>query len=234
MTLLTDILITEKNGDRGFFIPWLPEKLDFESGGTVVSSYDVMGRGTVEVPTGTGLRGISWTSSFPGINRTDLSMLRGGNLMQPHYYHNILEDWRKNGTLLNLSLYAYPFINLDVFLSEYSGSAKGGFGDWEYTVKFKEKRELTLWAIKPKKEEASPDTSEEPKRDVPETTTYTIKAGDCLWNIAKYQLGNALRWTEIFDLNYDALEEVAQRYHRHFTKNYPIIYAGTVINLPPK
>ena len=234
MNLLTDILLTEKNGDRGFYVPWLPEKLEFESGGIVVASYDVMGRGPVEVPTGTGLRGVTWSSTFPGVNRTDLGMLRGGSLRSPQFYHNILEDWRKNGTLINLVLYCYPFINLDVFVSEYSGTAKGGFGDWEYTVKFREKRELTLWAIKPKKEEASPDSSEEPKRDVPETRTYTIKTGDCLWNIASSQLGNGLRWTEIYDLNYDALEAEAQKHNKHFTKNYPVIYTGTVITLPEK
>ena len=236
MTLLTDILLTEKDGDRGFFVPWLPEKLDFSSGGIVVASYDVMGRGPVEVPTGTGLREISWSGIFPGNNRTaDLGMLRGGSLRPPHFYHAILEDWRRNGTLLNLALYCYPFINLDVFLAEYSGTAKGGFGDWEYTLKFREKRELSLWLIKPKQEETvSPDASEDAKRDVPAENTYTIKTGDCLWNIAQKHLGSGLRWTELYDLNYDALEAEAQKYGKHFTKNYPVIYTGTIIKLPAK
>ena len=232
MTLLTDIEIKEKNGDRGFYVPWLPEKLEFSSGGITVASFDVMGRGPVEVPTGTGLREISWSGTFPGINRTDMGMLRGGSFRQPHFYHNILEDWRRNGTVLTLALYAYPFINLDVVLTEYSGSATGGFGDWEYTLKFKEKRELTLWLIKPKKDEGSADASEEAKRDVPAETTYTIKTGDCLWNIAQKHLGSGLRWTELYDLNYDVLEAEAQKYGRHFTKNYPVIYTGTVIKLP--
>lgn len=234
MKLLTDIELIEKGGDRGFYVPWLPDELEFSSGGISVASYDVMGRGPVEIPTGSGLREISWSGIFPGVNRTaDLGMLRGGSLRTPHFYHNILEDWRKNGTVVTLALYAYPFINLDVVLTEYSGSATGGFGDWEYTVKFKEKRELGLKLVTPKKEEeGSPDASVEPKRDVPAENTYTIKNGDCLWNIAQQHLGSGLRWTELYDLNYDALEAEAQKYGKHFTRNYPVIYTGTIIKLP--
>lgn len=233
MKLLTDIELIEKDGTRGFYVPWLPEKLEFSSGGISAASYDVMGRGPVEIPTGSGLREISWSGTFPGINRTDLGMLRGGSLRSPQFYHAILEDWRRNGTVVTLALYAYPFINLDVVLVEYSGSATGGFGDWEYTVKFKEKRDLGLKLITPKKEDgSSPDASEEPKRDVPAENTYTIKNGDCLWNIAQQHLGSGLRWTELYDLNYDALEAEAQKYGTHCTKNFPVIYTGTTIKLP--
>ena len=28
MKLLTDIELIEKNGDRGFYVPWLPDKLE--------------------------------------------------------------------------------------------------------------------------------------------------------------------------------------------------------------
>lgn len=49
--------------------------------------------------------------------------------------------------------------------------------------------------------------------------TYTVVKGDCLWNIAKSQLGNALRWTEIADLN-------------NISRSYPIIHTGDVLILP--
>lgn len=49
--------------------------------------------------------------------------------------------------------------------------------------------------------------------------TYTVVSGDCLWNIAKSQLGNALRWTEIADLN-------------NISRSNPIIYPGDVLTLP--
>ena len=54
----------------------------------------------------------------------------------------------------------------------------------------------------------------------PPPRTYTVKAGDCLWNIAKKELGNATRWTEIYQLNKDKIKS-----------NY-IIYVGQVLTLP--
>jgi nucleoid-associated protein YgaU len=37
--------------------------------------------------------------------------------------------------------------------------------------------------------------------DVTAATNYTIKAGDCLWNIARDHLGNAMKWEDIYKLN---------------------------------
>lgn len=55
--------------------------------------------------------------------------------------------------------------------------------------------------------------------------TYTVKNGDCLWDIAKAKLGDGTRWTEIRDLNktnpdYSSL------------KNSTIIQPGWVLELP--
>jgi nucleoid-associated protein YgaU len=52
-------------------------------------------------------------------------------------------------------------------------------------------------------------------------TQYTIRAGDCLWNIAKNQLGDALKWQDIFNANKDILGS-----------NPDLIHPGTTINLP--
>ena len=49
-------------------------------------------------------------------------------------------------------------------------------------------------------------------------TTYTVKNGDCLWNIAQSQLGDPLRWTQIAELN-------------GISKSNPVIYPGQVLNL---
>jgi nucleoid-associated protein YgaU len=52
-------------------------------------------------------------------------------------------------------------------------------------------------------------------------TSYTIRAGDCLWNIAKDQLGAPTRWSEIYKMNADVLGS-----------NPSMIHPGTNINLP--
>lgn len=48
--------------------------------------------------------------------------------------------------------------------------------------------------------------------------TYTVKYGDCLWNIAKDQLGDPLKWTYIADIN-------------GISRSYPLIHPGDVLKL---
>lgn len=48
--------------------------------------------------------------------------------------------------------------------------------------------------------------------------TYTVKKGDCLWNIAASQLGDPYKWTVIADLN-------------SISRNNPIIYPNQVLKL---
>jgi LysM repeat protein len=52
-------------------------------------------------------------------------------------------------------------------------------------------------------------------------SSYTIRAGDCLWNIAKNQLGDGMKWQDIFNANKDILGS-----------NPDLIHPGTTINLP--
>ncbi|MDQ5964505.1 MAG: LysM peptidoglycan-binding protein [Cyanobacteriota bacterium erpe_2018_sw_39hr_WHONDRS-SW48-000098_B_bin.30] len=53
------------------------------------------------------------------------------------------------------------------------------------------------------------------------THSYTIKAGDNLWNIAKDNLGQATKWTDIYKMNSDVLGA-----------NPELIRPGTTIQLP--
>jgi len=53
------------------------------------------------------------------------------------------------------------------------------------------------------------------------SATYTIRAGDCLWNIAKDHLHSATRWSEIYKMNTDVIGG-----------NPSLIHPGTQINLP--
>lgn len=50
--------------------------------------------------------------------------------------------------------------------------------------------------------------------------TYTVKKGDCLWNIAKACCGNGARWGELYNLNKNKI------------KNPNLIYPGQVLTLP--
>ena len=62
-----------------------------------------------------------------------------------------------------------------------------------------------------------------PAENSPEPTTnisYTVKSGDCLWNIAKMYYGNGSKYTVIYEANKDKIN------------NPNLIYAGQVLTIP--
>lgn len=200
-----DIYIRERSGGREIRIPWLPEQIKYKSGGVTMATYDIMNRGEVAVPTGSGLAAVSWSSEFPGKNRTDKSMMRG-QWKAPSTYHNILEDWKKTGAPLSVLVTGYP-INLDVILDDYEGAASGGFGDWGYNISLIEDRDITVGTMK----NDSASDSDNNKRSTPETTSYTIKKGDTLWSIAEKLLGSGAKWKTIYDANKEIIESTATK-----------------------
>ena len=52
------------------------------------------------------------------------------------------------------------------------------------------------------------------------TRTYTVRSGDCLWNIAKKYYGNGSLYTKIFNANRDKI------------RNANLIYPGQVFVIP--
>lgn len=62
--------------------------------------------------------------------------------------------------------------------------------------------------------------------------TYTVKAGDSLWKIAKKQLNNANKWKSIYTLNKSTIEAAAKKNGRASSSNGYWIYPGTKLKLP--
>lgn len=60
-----------------------------------------------------------------------------------------------------------------------------------------------------------------PEQGAEATTTYTVKPGDNLWDIAQHHLGDGLKWQEIYQLNHDIIGG-----------DPTLIHPGTEIQLP--
>lgn len=120
------------------------------------------------------------------------------------------------------------YTNLTVGMEDYqiTDDAEEGF-DISVTVSLKQYRHYgtKTVTIQPAPTPATKPTAtvEPPKRETsqaPKQSTYTVKSGDCLWNIAKKYLGDGSRYTEIYNLNKDKI------------KNPNLIYAGQILTLP--
>lgn len=120
------------------------------------------------------------------------------------------------------------YTNLTVGMEDYqiTDDAEEGF-DITVTVSLKQYRHYgtKTVTIQPASTPATKPTAtvEPPKRETsqaPKQSTYTVKSGDCLWNISKKYLGDGSRYNEIYNLNKDKI------------KNPNLIYAGQVLTLP--
>ncbi|MBE7725334.1 MAG: LysM peptidoglycan-binding domain-containing protein [Enterocloster citroniae] len=116
--------------------------------------------------------------------------------------------------------------NMDVTLEDYkvSDDVKEGL-DLVVSITMKEARHYGTKVMNFTIVEDQPTpTAETPQDDrpaeQPQARTYTVQGGDCLWNIAKKQLGDGGRWKEIHNLNLDKIS------------NPNRIHAGLVLVLP--
>jgi LysM repeat protein len=120
--------------------------------------------------------------------------------------------------------------NIKVSLEDYNVNedSKNGF-DLNIDVKLKQYRpystktvQITIQQPKPK-DPPKPVAVVQPQRPAetaPQTKTYTVVKGDCLWAIAKKFYGNGNEYTKIYNANTDKI------------KNPNLIYAGQVLTIP--
>lgn len=67
--------------------------------------------------------------------------------------------------------------------------------------------EVTEEAAEESTEETADEAADDTDKSDTENTAYIIKSGDSLWKIAKEQLGDPLRWKEIYSLNKDTISD---------------------------
>lgn len=150
-----------------------------------------------------------------------------GSVEDAEEFISRLQDLKESGDTFEFIVIRDSFdTNMDVTLEDYkvSDDVKEGL-DLVVSITMKEARhygtKIMNFAIVP--EQPIPAAaSPEPERPAarPQVKTYTVKSGDCLWNIAKKQLGDGSRWKEIHDLNRDKIS------------NPNLIHPGLVLVMP--
>ena len=81
----------------------------------------------------------------------------------------------------------------------------------------------------------STSTAEETRSDDNRTKSskaYTVKSGDCLWNIAKKYYGDGSKWKTIYNANKSVIESTAKKYGKSSSQDGHWIYPKTQLTIP--
>lgn len=158
------------------------------------------------------------SSHFP---KRDRNYANNSGRQAPYTYINKLLSWKSSGKPVRLIITGTK-INFQVTIETLKYGEQDGTGDVYYDLTLKEYRAVEIKKTKLKKKKKTTKKKSKPKRPAAKkkTKTYTVKSGDCLWNIAKRLYGNGAQYTKIYNAN------------RGKIKNPNLIYPGQVLTIP--
>ena len=160
------------------------------------------------------------SSHFP---KRDRNYANNSGRQAPYTYINKLLSWKSSGKPVQLIITGTK-INFQVTIETLKYGEQDGTGDVYYDLTLKEYRAVEIKKTKLKEKKKTTKKKSKPKRPAakkkPKTKTYTVKRGDCLWNIAKRFYGNGTQYTKIYNAN------------RGKIKNPNLIYPGQVLTIP--
>lgn len=196
----------------------LPETFQVKSGSSN-DSVDIAGLGEITIMQSRPALQFSFSSFFPATKFPGIGVSK---IKKPLTLVNKINKWKSGKkpvhficTSLGVDLYC----TIESFTYSESG---GDVGTISYSITLKEYREISVRKIKKNKNKKGTFTTAKKRvSNKTQSKTYTVKKGDCLWNIAKAQLGDATRWQEIYKLNKKVIGS-----------NPNLIYPGQVFTLP--
>lgn len=158
------------------------------------------------------------SSHFP---KRDRNYANNSGRQAPYTYINKLLSWKSSGKPVRLIITGTK-INFQVTIETLKYGEQDGTGDVYYDLTLKEYRAVEIKKTKLKEKKKTTKKKSKPKRPAAKkkTKTYTVKSGDCLWNIAKRFYGNGAQYTKIYNAN------------RGKIKNPNLIYPGQVLTIP--
>lgn len=187
----------------------------------------------------------------PGLSEVSFSFLLPQNnyhfaddLQSVEVYMDKLENLKTEQKSFQFIVYreAYGKVlfetNMKVSLEDYTISESADDNtDLRVSVNLKQYRDWGTKTIKVKrksgastKKATKKSTSTKSKKS--SSSTYTVKKGDCLWNIAKRFYGSGTQWKKIYNANKSVIEKTARKYGRKSSSNGHYIYPNMKLTIP--
>lgn len=185
-------------------IPVLPDEITVSSPGKNEKT-TVLGLGEIIIARKKGLISVEWESFFPANDAPYVT----GDLIDPADAIQSIQRARNKEKPIRLLLIGTDLdINTSMLVDDFEYKEKGGeVGDFYYSIKLTEYVDYSPSRITlPSPEEPTAVAQkQEPARTgkpaAAEKKTYTVKAGDSLWAIAKQIYGNGADYQKIYEAN---------------------------------
>lgn len=199
-------------------LPVLPEKFSVKNGSNN-QSVDLTGLGEVTIMQSRPALQFSFSSFFPAHSFPGMKSFIA---VPPILYIRMIERWKKSRVPIHF-ICTGMFINLYCTIESFNYSESGGdVGTYSYDITLKEYQEVSLKTVSVSTAliatvqdvTARVDSASTPK-------TYTVKKGDCLYNIAKNLYGNGAKYTDIYSANKSIIGS-----------NPNLIYPGQILKIP--
>ena len=212
-------------------LPIPPKKLELKISNQN-KTYDLMNYSEINVLKNPGLTSIEFEVLLPNV--TYPFAMYKNDFQNAKYYLGILENLKVNKSAFQfIVIRKFPNgnsifdTNIKVSIEDYTitDSTDEGF-DTKVKIKLKQYREYSTKTVQVTIKQYKPPvvtrtvTTNNTAASKPSGQNYTVKRGDCLWNIAKKYYGNGSKYTTIYNANRDKI------------KNPNLIYPGQVLWIP--
>lgn len=212
-------------------LPIPPKKLELKISNQN-KTYDLMNYSEINVLKNPGLTSIEFEVLLPNV-KYPFAMYKN-DFQNAKYYLGILENLKVNRSAFQfIVIRKFPNgnsifdTNIKVSIEDYTitDSTDEGF-DTKVKIKLKQYREYSTKTVQVTIKQYKPPvvtrtvTTNNTATSKPSGQNYTVKRGDCLWNIAKKYYGNGSKYTTIYNANRDKI------------KNPNLIYPGQVLWIP--
>ena len=197
-----------KQDGKQILLPVTPAEIEMKTGNRNKAVY-ILNFGEMNLAKKPGLQEIRFTALLPGRRYSFVQTEDGFH--EPEYFLNCFKEYKAAAKPVQLILFrrladgTQLFCgNMDVLLEDYTVTEKGGEqGDFWVEMCWKEWKTAKSIRYSVKGQNGGNVLVEQGKERQAKTpaVTYTVKKGDCLWNIAKKQLGDGAKYKEIAQKN---------------------------------